>query len=143
MFFAQRDEFSSSAHIELGRAAERNRWVQAFVWARNNTAVDAYFALGPQYQVLPGEDWHSFRAIAERSQLADAVKDPSVSTQVPRLAPRWQRESHAQDGWADFQLPDFQRLKRDFGVNWVVLDHDVAGLNCPYLERGIRVCAVE
>lgn len=143
MFWAQRQAFPASAHLEIGRAAHRNAWVQAFVWARDNTPTDAYFALGSRYYEMPGEDWHSFRAIAERGQLAEALKDPSVSTQVPRLAPRWQRESHAQDGWEHFQKSDFERLKRDFGVNWVVLDRDIAGLSCPYSERGIRVCAID
>ena len=143
MFYAQRQQFPASAHVELGRAAVRNRWVQAFEWVRENAPGDAYFALGPRYYELPGQDWHSFRAIAERSQLADALKDPSVSTQVPRLAARWQRESHAQDGWEHFQRSDFERLKRDFGVNWVVLDHDVPGLNCPHSQRGISVCTIE
>jgi hypothetical protein len=143
MFWAQRQSFPASAHLEIGHAAQRNPWVQAFSWVRENTPKDAYFALGPKFYAVPGEDWHSFRAIAERSHLADALKDPSVSTQVPRLAPRWHRESHAQDGWEKFQKSDFERLKLDFGVTWVVLDRDVAGLRCPYARRGIRVCAID
>ena len=151
MFWSQRMEFPDTPHWEMpwntawhGPASRTtNQWVKAFLWVRNNTPADAYFALGPRYYQLAGEDWHSFRALAERSQLADAVKDPSVSTQVPRLAVRWQRESHAQDGWEFFQKPDFQRLKRDFGVNWVVLDHDVAGLQCPYVSPAVRVCHID
>lgn len=147
MFLAQRAEFPGSAHVEFGRAADRNPWVQAFHWVRDNTPQDAYFALGPKYYEARDEDWHSFRALAERSQLADALKDPSVSTQVPRLAVRWQRESHAQDGWEHFRIADFERLKQHFGVNWVVLDHEVHGMECPFTTGAdakpiVRVCRV-
>jgi len=44
--------------------------------------VDAYFALDPDYMAAPGEDYHSFRALAERSQLADNIKDASMVTLV-------------------------------------------------------------
>ena len=147
MFYAQREEFPATAHIELGAGPHGNVWEQAFDWARANTPVGAYFALGPRYYADTGEDWHSFRALGERSQLADALKDPSVSTQVPRLAARWQRESHAQDGWDHFQAGDFDRLKQEFGVDWVVLDHQVAGLICPFTASGeagvqVRVCRI-
>lgn len=147
MLYAQRQEFPASAHIEVGRAVSNNVWENAFEWIRTNTPQGAYFALGPRYYDLKGEDWHSFRAIAERSQLADTLKDPSVSTQVPRLATRWQRESHAQDGWDNFGLQDFERLKRDFGVDWVVLKSGVNGLVCPYTSSGqngvqVAVCRI-
>ena len=68
---------------------------------------DAYFALDPQYMAAPGEDYHSFRALAERSQLADAIKDTSVVTKVPELAPAWQRQVQAQKGWTHFKLAGF------------------------------------
>jgi hypothetical protein len=57
-----------------GRASA-NPWLQAFDWIRQNTPTDAYFALDPEYMAAPGEDYHSFRALAERSQLADNIKD--------------------------------------------------------------------
>lgn len=102
------------------------------------------FALDPYYMQLPGEDFHSFRALAERSTLADYVKDPSVSTQVPRLAVRWQKEVAAQQGWQHFQAQDFQRLKQEFGVNWVVLERPgAAGLSCPYENAALLVCRIE
>jgi hypothetical protein len=92
----------------------------------------------------PGEDFHSFRALAERSALADYSKDPAVATQVPRLAPRWQKEVTAQEGWRHFELKDFQGLKEKFGVNWVVLERPgVAGLACPYENTAVLVCRIE
>ena len=58
------------------RASRRqNAWLQAFAWIRQNTPVDGLFALDPHYMTLPGEDYHGFRALAERSVLADYEKD--------------------------------------------------------------------
>jgi hypothetical protein len=92
----------------------------------------------------PGEDFHSFRALAERSALADYSKDPAVATQVPRLAPRWQKEVAAQEGWQHFQTRDLQRLKEEFGVNWVIFERPgVAGLACPYENSVVLVCRIE
>jgi len=42
---------------------------------RLQTPRDAVFALDPNYMLIAGEDQHGFRAIAERSALADALKD--------------------------------------------------------------------
>ena len=59
----------------------------------------------------PGEDYHGFRALAERSQLADAVKDAAVVTQVPELGRVWAGQVQAEEGWRNFKLADFERLK--------------------------------
>ena len=47
MYFAQRQVFPASAHIEWPGAQPRNPWAQAFEWIRANTPVDALFALDP------------------------------------------------------------------------------------------------
>jgi Dolichyl-phosphate-mannose-protein mannosyltransferase len=120
MFYAQRQMFPATAHLELPGRAATNPWVEAFAWIRQNTPVDAYFALDPHYVELPGEDYHGFRALAERSVLADAVKDGGMAARVPSLAPRWLREVTAQNGWRDFRAADFDRLRNDFGVTWFV-----------------------
>ena len=83
MFYAQRQLFPASAHIEWPGATPRNPWVQAFQWIRNNTPVDAVFALDPAHMKIPGEDSNGFRAISERSMLADAVKDSGAVTMFP------------------------------------------------------------
>jgi len=57
------------------RDASDKRLDQAFDWAKHNTPVDSLFALDPRYMELPGEDYHGFRALAERSVLADDLKD--------------------------------------------------------------------
>lgn len=144
MFMAQRALFPGTRHLELPGIPPRNPWLRAFAWVRSNTPVNAYFALDPYYMQLPGEDYHSFRALAERSELADAVKDAAVATQVPELAPLWQRQSQAAAGWRHFQKPDFLRLQREFGVNWIVVQRPgVPGLNCPYSNETVAVCRLE
>jgi hypothetical protein len=144
MFYAQRQMYPATAHLELPGAASRNNWVQAFRWISRNTPVDSQFALDPRYMELPGEDYHGFRALAERSVLADDVKDAGMVARVPSLAPRWLREVEAQRGWRGFTRPDFLRLKAEFGLDWVVLQvPGVEGLSCPYRNAQVMVCRVE
>ena len=144
MFYVQRQTFPASPHLEFPGTVSQNPWLEAFAWIRQNTPPGSYFALDPYYMERPGEDFHSFRALAERSALADYVKDPSVATQVPRLAPRWLEEVTAQEGWPHFQAADFQRLKKRFGVDWVVVESaPVPGMECPYHNELLSVCRIE
>jgi hypothetical protein len=144
MFYAQRQLYPATPHLELPGRPSSNPWVEAFAWIRHNTPNDSLFALDPHYMELPREDFHGFRALAERSVLADYVKDAGMVARVPRLAPRWQREVEAQTGWRNFQAADFQRLRNSFGVNWVVLAQPpVAGMTCPYQDQEISVCRLE
>ena len=143
MFYAQRQMYPDTAHLELPATASRNGWVDAFRWISRNTPVDSQFALDPRYMELPGEDYHGFRALAERSALADEIKDSGIATRVPSLAPRWLHEVQAQRGWREFRDYDFLRLKAEFGVNWVVLQAPgIAGLSCPYSNSQAVVCRV-
>lgn len=143
MAWAQCREFSSSQHIEWPGRRPSNAWLQAFAWIRANTPVDAYFALDPHYLAAPGEDYHGFRALAERSQLADAVKDAAAVTQVPQLGPEWERQVDAQEGWPGFHAADFERLKQEFGVDWVLVDpRQDAGLDCPWHNASLAVCRI-
>jgi hypothetical protein len=146
MFYAQLQLFPGSAHIEWPGASSRNAWVNAFLWIRNNTPNDAYFVLDPQYMKAPAEDVHGFRAIAERSSLADEVKDSGAVSMFPALAESWQGQVRALQGWRNFQAADFQRLHQEFGVDWVVLDQQASnayrGLNCPYDRGDLRVCRI-
>lgn len=143
MFAAQRAEFSGSRHLELPGRAPVNPWLQAFAWIRENTPENAYFALDPYYLQVPGEDYHSFSALAERSQLADAVKDAAVVTEVPELGPEWLREVRAQQNWRNFNLSDFERLKAEFGVDWALVAYpQSAGLACRWHNRLLAVCQI-
>ena len=141
MFIAQRFLFAGTEHIELPGVASHNPWLRTFAWVRTNTPIDAYFALDPYYMQLPGEDYHSFRALAQRSELADAVKDAAVATQVPDLAPLWQQQIQAASGWQHFQKQDFLRLQQQFGVDWIIVQTPgVEGLDCPYRNEAVAVC---
>ena len=143
MFTWQRVEFSAVPHLELPGLRSSNPWLQAFAWIRSNTPVDAYFALDPHYLEAPGEDFHSFRALAERSQLADAVKDTAVVTQVPELGPIWSSQVAAQAGWRNFTLTDFERLRTTFGVDWAVVAYpQPPGLSCPWHNADLAVCRI-
>jgi hypothetical protein len=143
MFATQRAMFASSEHLELPGVGASNPWLQAFAWIRMNTPTDAYFAMDPNYLAQPGEDYHSFRALAERSQLADAIKDTAVVTQVPELGPTWERQVAAQAGWTHFGPADFERLKSEFGVNWVLVTYpQPAGLACRWHNSTLSVCQI-
>jgi hypothetical protein len=143
MVLVQRQLFASSPHVEFPGHPGSSPWLHAFAWIARNTPPDAYFALGPNYLAEPGEDMHSFRALAERSVLADNIKDRSVLSKAPQLVPTWRRQMDAQAGWDRFQSKDFRQLETDFGVNWVVLDHaPPPGLPCPWQERQIRICRI-
>ena len=144
MWYAQRELFPNTPHMEWPGADPSNDWVSAFRWIRQNTPLDAYFALDPDHMALPGEDQHGFRVIAERSRLADNVKDSGVVTMFPKLANTWLDQTQAQRAWKSFQRADFENLKRAYGVNWVVLQNPaVAGLTCPYQNRTLSVCEVD
>ena len=143
MLLAQRLEFSSSDHLELPGRTSDNQWLQAFAWVRQNTPTDAYFALDPEYLAAPEEDYHSFRAMAERSQLADNIKDTAVVALVPELGDAWERQVKAQEGWQHFQPADFERLKAEFGVDWVLVSYpQPAGLNCEWHNGSLSVCRI-
>ena len=148
MLYAQHAMFPATEHVEFPGAMSQNEWLEAFAWIRQNTPVDALFALDPHYTRLPGEDYHGFRALAERSALADYDKDAGVAARVPRLAPRWLKEVTAENNWDKFQQTDFDRIKNEFGVTWIILSHADAGfsvvspsgMSCPYANSQVRVC---
>jgi len=145
MFLAQRQTYAASQHLELPGIPPSNPWVQAFDWIRQNTPVNGFFAAGASYMSRPGEDFHSFRALAERSILADITKDAPVATQVPRLAPLWLDQVEAQSGWEHFTRADFERLHAKFGVDWLLLEKPAqaaAILDCPYENDALRVCRI-
>ena len=146
LFAYQVQAMPASSHFEWTGAASGNEWVDAFTWIRGNTPRDAYFALDPLYLEAAGQDVHSFRAIAERSSLADMVKDSGAVAMFPELAEGWWEQVEAQKGWRSFRMGDFERLRSRYGVDWVVVERPaeagVAGLACPYENRRVLVCRV-
>jgi hypothetical protein len=148
MFYAQREMYAASPHLELPFITPANGWLRAFGWIRLYTPNDSLFAIDPHYEGLPGEDYHGFRALAERSVLADFEKDAGMVMRVPSLAPRWLKEVTALNGWRTFRAADFERLKNDFGVTWFVLSSADAEFSnkppsaivCPYADDEVKVC---
>ena len=148
LLYAQLRMYRDSPHLELPFVTQQNQWVKAFDWIRQNTPIDALFAIDPHYQELPEEDQHGFRALGERSVLADYEKDGGMAARVPTIAPRWLKEVTALSCWRDFGAGDFQRLKDDFGVTWVVVSYeDLAfrgtsgdAMTCPYENQRVKVC---
>jgi hypothetical protein len=144
MYLLQRNAFPSSLHVELPGLVGCNPWTSAFLWIREHTPRRALFALDPNYMRSPGADQHGFRAIAERSVLADNLKDSGAVSLFPQLARRWKVEVQAQTGWARFGLADFRRLARRHSVTWIVTRRSgSAGLPCPYTNSELAVCRVE
>jgi hypothetical protein len=144
MYLAQRQVFPASQHIEWPGAQPRNPWAQAFVWIRDHTPVDALFALNPAHMELPGEDENGFRARAERSMLADLVKDKGAASMFPPLSVEWARQIEDQKDWKQFGKEDFERLRREYGVTWVVVEQPgPSGLDCPYENPAVRVCRLD
>lgn len=135
--------YPQSAHVEWPTASSPNKWVQGFDWVRRNTPTDALFALQPDYLHAPGEDMHGFRGIAQRSALADTVKDSGVVSMFPALAPEWKRQVDAQAGWSQFSPSDFHRLAAEYQVSWVIVElPQSAGLDCRYHNSVIAVCRI-
>jgi hypothetical protein len=143
MYAAQRALLTSSPHLELPGVVADNDWLQAFAWIRQNTPVDAYFVLDPNYLEAPGEDFHGFRALAERSALADVAKDGAVVIQAPELGPVWARQVAATEGWRNFKRADFERLRAEFGVGWALVSTPAPeGLDCRWHNARLAVCRI-
>ena len=76
--------------------------------------------------------------------LADSVKDESAMSMFPAMAETWRKQAEAEKDWKHFQKADFERLKAEFGVDWVVLQKPgVQGLDCPHQNSTLLVCRVE
>jgi hypothetical protein len=144
MWFLQRSSFPASPHVEWPGVRSDNAWASAFLWIRDYTPKDAFFALDPDYMLRPGEDMHGFRAVAERSALADRVKDSGAVSLFPARADEWKRQTQAASGWEKFQLQDFRKLAAQYPVTWIVTGRPgPSGATCPYQNRDLAVCRIE
>jgi hypothetical protein len=141
MFAAQKLTYPASSHVEWPGLTPRNPWQQAFLWIRANTPQDAIFALDNDYIEWPGEDAQGFRAISERSAVADYFKDGGIAGNFPQAAIPWWQGSQATahlNGASDEQR--LARL-RPLGAAWFVLPAQAnTGLPCPFTNARVRVC---
>ena len=142
MALMQEGAFPSSRHVEWPRwSNDGNSWMAAFFWIWQHTPKDAVFATDPNYMARPGEDAHGFRAVAERSVLADYVKDSGAVSLFPRLAAEWQNQVGAERGLDHFGPADFAQLAKRYPVTWILTTQPgPPGLVCPYANRELAVC---
>jgi hypothetical protein len=149
MALLQQSTFPASQHVEwpgLSNGSSNgsnngNPWMSAFLWIRVHTPKDAVFATDPNYMARPGEDAHGFRAVAERSVLADNVKDSGAVSLFPKLATEWQGQVNAERGLDRFAPADFQRLVKQYPVTWILTTQPgPPGMVCPYRNQELAVC---
>ena len=92
---------------------------------------------------LPARIITAFARWPSAANLADAVKDAAVVTQVPELGPVWRSQVKAQKGWRSFKLADFERLKAEFGVDWVLVTYpQPGGLPAAGTIDALAVCQI-
>jgi len=143
MWLVQQSSYPASPHVEWPGLGSRNTWTSAFLWIRGHTPKGAVFGLDPGYMLLPGEDEHGFRAVAERSVLADNVKDSGAVSLFPQLAGQWKGQVQAQRGWKTFHLADFESLAGQYPVTWILTrSPGPDGLTCPYQNHDLAVCRI-
>jgi hypothetical protein len=141
MLCAERYTFPRSAHFESPGREPRNGWERAFEWIRVSTPVEALFALDANYVSQPGEDAQTFRAVAERSAIADYSKDGGEASITPSLTALWFTGQAAQTGLNT--ETDAKRIAtlRPLGVSWVVLPTGAStGFTCGYTDEAVKVC---
>jgi len=144
MWFLGSAAYPASPHVEWPGARGANTWTSAFYWIRAHTPKDAIFALDPDYMAAADDDQHGFRAVAERSALADRLKDSGVASLFPGIANEWKAEVEAERGWRSFQEADFERLAQRFPVTWAVVRRPApAGMPCPYRNAELAVCRIK
>jgi hypothetical protein len=141
MFFVQRNTFPASPHIELPGHTNHNPWVQAFIWARDNTPADALFALDAKYVNEGGEDAQTFRAWSLRSAIPDYSKDGGEASITPVLAATWQQAAAAQKNLSTESDAERDAKLSPLGVIWVVLHSSASTRHaCPYDNGTVKVC---
>jgi hypothetical protein len=144
MLAAARAAYPASRHLELPWLQERNPWVSAFIWIRDNTPHDALFALDADYINAPGEDAQCFRTIAQRSALADYSKDGGEASIAPALTQEWAAEQHAQMSLNSETDAARVAALQPLGVSWVILDKEAStAFSCPYRNSTVQVCRLK
>jgi hypothetical protein len=142
MFIVSRQTYPNSPQIEFPSKTSSNPWVNALLWVRQNTPTNAVFAVDSRYFKDELSDVHGFRAVSERSELADYHKDGGVVSLFPDLADEWKQMSNATYGLNHFSIAQFKNLKEEYPmVSWTVIHGSAPmGMDCPYQQRGYSVC---
>jgi len=141
MFTVQRWAFPASIHLEIPGRSNPNAWAQAFLWSRDHTPTNAFFAIDANYITTEGEDAQTFRATAQRSILPDHSKDGGEAAITPALADAWLRGATVQTNLSS--LDDSTRDSRllPLGVTWMVLHASTPTRHtCPYANSVVKIC---
>jgi hypothetical protein len=141
LFAGQRLTYPESNHVEWPEGRPSNLWQEGFLWIRDNTPRDAVFALDNDYIESAGEDAQGFRAIAERSAVADWFKDGGIASNFSEAAGLWWQGSTATALLN--RATDEERLARlqPLGVTWIVLPAEAnTDFPCPFMNARVRVC---
>jgi hypothetical protein len=143
MALVQMRTFPDSAHLQKPGSAAGNQWVQGFEWVRDNTPTDSRFALDANYINAAGEDSQNFRAIAERSAMPDYAKDGGLASIDPDLTAEWVKAQPLQTG-LDHAVDASERTRLEAeGINWIVVEPATrTALQCPFINRAVKVCRV-
>ena len=144
MAFAQRELFPATPHLEWPNAAPSNDWVQAFVWIREHTPPDAYFALDPNaYDACRGRSarisrhcanapgWPTGARTAVRSSCFPLSRNSGVSRCARRMAGQVSR-------WRIFAGSN----RNSAWIGSSSSDRASTGMDCPYRNRRVAVCRV-
>lgn len=142
MYVVARQTYPRSAQIELPANRSSNPWVDTLLWIRHNTPENAVFAVDSRYFNDPASDAHGFRALSERSSLADYYKDGGVVSLFPALADEWKHMTDATYGLNHFTQSNFKTLHAQYPqLSWTVIHGSApAGMKCPHTEGQYAVC---
>lgn len=142
MYWSACLSFVGSVHLELP-GQKVSSWQEAFLWARDHTPKDAIFGMEPSLLYTAGEDEQGFRAISERSALADD-KDAGVVVVFPALAREWATQRNAEAGVNRMTDAERREHLHSFGVNWMLLAPDATtSLDCPYQNSAVKICQMQ
>jgi len=62
----------------------------------------------------------------------------------PPLSVLWAQQIEDQKNWKQLGKSDFERLRQEYGVSWVVVEQPgPAGLDCPYETSAVKVCRID
>ena len=81
--------FSCERACRVAGPGSENPWAQALCGFARTLLRMQSLRFDPDYMQLPGEDAIGFRCLAQRSRLADTVKDGGVVSMFPPLADEW------------------------------------------------------
>jgi hypothetical protein len=143
MMYVQVQTYPHSPHLELPWTVPGNDWERGFLWIRDNTPVDAAFALDAKYILRDGEDAQNFRAIARRSSLPDYQKDGGIAAIEPDLTSEWITGQSIQNDLASSSDGERRAKLGKADVQWFVLpDISTTGFPCAYRNSSMKVCRI-